>query len=356
MCVPALVWPDHPVHQDAMVRAVADRCRGLPHLDRGLRVMRNTEVATRRMVRPLEDTVGEVGFGVRNELYAEQVVRLGTQAARQALAAARLDPADVDALVVVSCTGYMLPGPDAYIAGELGLEPTVRRLPIQQLGCAAGGSALAHAHDFLRAHPHRLTDGRPTNALVVAVELCSLSYQPDKTSISDFISAGLFGDGAGAAVVRGDDRGPGVRLVANAQHLVQGSTDVIAGRTSEKGFHFATNPKVRSTVPKVIPSVAKFLGQHGCKPNDLEFVICHTGGPAVLRAVQEGLDLPAGLLDLSWQSLREVGNVSSVVVLDVLRRTFEQQRPRHGAVGLILAFGPGFTSEMLLGTWQEAEP
>ena len=76
----------------------------------------------------------------------------------------------------------------------------------------------------------------------------------------------------------------------------------------------------------------------------------------MLRAVQEGLDLPADLLDLSWQSLREVGNVSSVVVLDVLRRTFEQQRPRHGAVGLILAFGPGFTSEMLLGTWQEAEP
>src|SRR6266542_1688425 len=227
----------------------------------------------------------------------------------------------------------MLPGPDAYIAGQLGLRSTVRRLPIQQLGCAAGGTALAQAHDFLRAHPHRLEDGRPTNVLVIAVELCSLSYQPEETSISDFISAGLFGDGAAAAVVRGDDAAPGVRLVANHQHLVPDSTQVIAGTTSERGFHFATNPRVRATVPRVIPVVERFLGQHGVKP--------------------DGLDLRAERLDLSWQSLREVGNVSSVVVFDVLRRTFDQRRPPEGATGLILAFGPGFTTEMLLCTWNE---
>jgi 1,3,6,8-tetrahydroxynaphthalene synthase len=353
VCVPELVWPDHLIVQEAMVEAVADSCQGLPHLDRGLQVMRNTEVATRRMVRPLHDTLAEQGFGARNQLYASHAVRLGTEAGQRALAGARVDPIDVDLLVVVSCTGYMLPGPDAYIAGELGLRSTVRRLPIQQLGCAAGGTALAQAHDFLRACPYRFEDGRPTNALVIAVELCSLSYQPRQTSISDFISVGLFGDGAAAAVVRGDDRAPGLRLVANRQHLVPDSTQVIAGTTSEQGFHFATNPKVRTTVPGVIPSVERFLEQHGVKPGDLEFVICHTGGPAVLRAVSDGLDLPPELLELSWQSLHEVGNVSSVVVLDVLRRTFDQQRPRQDATGLILAFGPGFTTEMLLCCWNE---
>ena len=353
VCVPELAWPDHLILQEAMVEAVAERRRGLPHLDRGLQVMRNTEVATRRMVRSLDDTLGEQSFGARNRLYASHAVRLGSEAGRRALATAGVDPFDVDALVVVSCTGYMLPGPDAAIAGELGLRSTVRRLPIQQLGCAAGGTALAQAQDFLRAHPCRIDDGRPTNALVIAVELCSLSYQPEETSISDFISAGLFGDGAAAAVVRGDDVAPGVRLLANRQHLVPDSTQVIAGTTSERGFHFATNPKVRSTVPRVIPSVERFLEQHGLKSGDLEFVICHTGGPAVLRAVADGLDLPPELLDLSWQSLREVGNVSSAVVLDVLRRTFDQRRPRHGAAGLILAFGPGFTTEMLLCVWNE---
>jgi 1,3,6,8-tetrahydroxynaphthalene synthase len=354
ICAPALVWPEHLIPQQAMAQAIADRHHGLPHLDRGLQVIHNTEVATRHMVRPLEETLEPAPFGFRNELYAEHAVQLGTQAGKQALEAAALDPADVDALVVVSCTGYMLPGPDAYIAGALGLKPTVRRVPIQQLGCAAGGSALAHAQDYLWAHPCRLEDGRPSNALVVAVELCSLSYQPSKTSISDFISTGLFADGAGAVVVRADDRAAGVRLLANAQHLVPESTAVISGATSELGFHFATHPRVRSTVPKVVPTVEGFLSQHGCKPNDLEFVVCHTGGPAVLRAVEEGLGLAPELLDLSWQSLREVGNVSSVVVLDVLRRTFDQRRPDPGALGLILAFGPGFTSEMLLGTWQEA--
>jgi 1,3,6,8-tetrahydroxynaphthalene synthase len=356
VCAPELVWPDHLILQDAILEAVADRCHGLPHLGRGLEVMRNTEVATRRMVRSLHDTLAQAGFGARNHLYAEQATSLGAEAGRRALTSAGLDPIDVDALVVVSCTGYMLPGPDAYIAGELGLPSTVRRLPIQQLGCAAGGTALAQAHDFLRAHPYRHQDGedgRPTNALVIAVELCSLSYHPDRTSISDFISVGLFGDGAAAAVVRGDDRAPGLRLIANAQHLVADSTQVIAGTTSEDGFHFATNPKVRATVPRVIPVVERFLAQHGVKTGDLEFVICHTGGPAVLRAVQEGLDLPPELLELSWRSLREVGNVSSVVVLDVLARTFQQQHPDHGATGLLLAFGPGFTTEMLLCAWHE---
>jgi 1,3,6,8-tetrahydroxynaphthalene synthase len=353
VCAPELVWPDHLIGQEAMVTAVADRRRGLPHLDRGLQVMRNTQVATRRMLRSLDDTLDEQSFGERNRLYATHAVRLGAQAGRRALATAGVDPIDVDALVVVSCTGYMLPGPDAWIAGELGLPSTVRRLPIQQLGCAAGGTALAQAHDFLRAHPWRLEDGRPTNVLVIAVELCSLSYQPRQTSISDFISAGLFGDGAGAAVVRGDDGAPGVRLTANRQHLVPDSTQIIAGTTTQRGFHFATNPKVRTTVPRVVPTLERFLAQHGVKPGDLEFVICHTGGPAVLRAVADGLDLPAELLDLSWQSLREIGNVSSVVVLDVLRRTFDQRRPPDGATGLILAFGPGFTTEMLLCTWNQ---
>jgi 1,3,6,8-tetrahydroxynaphthalene synthase len=353
VCVPELVWPDHLVPQEAMVEAVARRRSGLPHLERGLKVMRNTEVAARHLLRPLDDTLDDHGFGSRNQLYACHAVRLGALAGRRALDAAGVDPIDVDALMVVSCTGYVLPGPDAYIAGELGLLSTARRLPIQQLGCAAGGTALAQAHDFLRARPYRMEDGRPTNVLVIAVELCSLSYQPEATSISDFISVGLFGDGAAAVVVRGDDGAAGVRLLANRQHLLPNSTQVIAGTTGERGFHFATSPKVRTTVPMVVPSVERFLEQHGVKPGDLEFVICHTGGPAVLRAVADGLELRAELLDLSWQSLREVGNVSSVVVLDVLRRTFDQRRPRDGATGLILAFGPGFTTEMLLCAWNE---
>jgi 1,3,6,8-tetrahydroxynaphthalene synthase len=353
VCAPALVWPDQVIPQEEMVQAVADRHHGLPHLDRGLQVMRNAQVATRRMLRSMDDTLAEQSFDARNHLYTTHAVRLGAQAGQRALTTAGVDPIDVDALVVVSCTGYMLPGPDAHIAGELGLRSTTRRLPIQQLGCAAGATALAQAHDFLHAHPYRLEDGRPTSVLVIAVELCSLSYQPHATSISDFISVGLFGDGAGAAVIRADDAAPGLRLLANRQHLVPDTTQVIAGTTTQRGFHFATNPKVRTTVPRVIPAIEHFLTQHGVKPGDLEFVICHTGGPAVLRAVAHGLDLPSELLDLSWQSLQEVGNVSSVVVLDVLRRTFDQRRPRHGATGLMLAFGPGFTTEMLLCAWNE---
>ena len=114
VCAPELVWPDHLIPQDAMVQAVADRRRGLPHLDRGLQVMRNTQVTTRHMLRSLDDTLDDQqSFDARNQLYATHAVQLGIQAGARALATARVDPIDVDALVVVSCTGYMLPGPDA---------------------------------------------------------------------------------------------------------------------------------------------------------------------------------------------------------------------------------------------------
>ncbi|MFE0423950.1 type III polyketide synthase [Streptomyces sp. NPDC058953] len=349
---PAVVLPDHVVTQEEMISALGDHFARIPHVERGLDLMRSTTVRTRSLVADLPAILAPRSFGLRNAHYRKEVVRLGASAAERALRSAGTDPADVDAFVFVSCTGYALPGPDAYIAQEIGLRPTVRRTPIQQLGCAAGASALAEAFHFLQGYPE-------ATVLVVAAELSSLSFQPEQHSLSDFISNGVFGDGAAAAVLRRATPGAtGFRIHAARQHLLPESQSVITGSTTEEGFHFRTDPRVRSTVPRVIPEIEAFLTELGWKPDELEFCVSHTGGPVIMDGVEEGLGLRPGTLRHSRESMARMGNTSSVSVFDVLRRHHgdgspESGTPEPGSRGLIVAFGPGFTTEVLAGSWHD---
>ncbi|MGW1975598.1 type III polyketide synthase [Streptomyces sp. NPDC001889] len=345
---PAVVVPEHVVTQDEIVTALGELFAGVPHVERGLDLMRSTTVETRNMVAGLRETLSARPFGVRNDSYTEEVVRLGSEAARRALDTAGVAATEIDYFVFVSCTGYALPGPDAYIAQEIGCRPTTRRTPIQQLGCAAGVSALAEAFHFVRAYPD-------ATVLVVAAELSSLSFQPGEHTLSDFISNGIFGDGAAAAVLRrATPSATGFHIWGSRQHLLPASQSVIAGRTSERGFHFRTDPRVRGTVPKVIPEIESFLAEFGCKPSSLGFCVSHTGGPLIMDGVEQGLSLPPGTLRHSRASMAELGNTSSVSVLDVLRRHHDNGSPEHGSPGLIVAFGPGFTTEIIAGAWNDA--
>ncbi|MFJ8233505.1 type III polyketide synthase [Streptomyces sp. NPDC094448] len=344
---PAVVLPEHVVTQEEIITALGDHFARIPHVERGLDLMRSTTVRTRSLVAGLPAMLAPRSFGRRNAHYRTEAVRLGAAAARQALEHAGADAAEVDAFVFVSCTGYALPGPDAWIAQEIGCRPTVRRTPIQQLGCAAGASALAEAFHFLQAYPE-------ATVLVVAAELSSLSFQPEQHSLSDFISNGVFGDGAAAAVLRrASPATTGFRIRAVRQHLLPATQSVIAGSTSEHGFHFRTDPRVRSTVPRVVPEIAAFLAELGWTPADLGFCVSHTGGPVIMDGVEAGLELPPGTLRHSRESMARVGNTSSVSVFDVLRRHHDNGSPEHGSRGLILAFGPGFTTEVLAGSWHD---
>jgi 1,3,6,8-tetrahydroxynaphthalene synthase len=346
---PCIVVPEHRVAQEDVIRLLVETYSEQSWVEDVVHHVRACNVDTRHFVLPLPELVAARPFGERNRLYAQEVVRLGVEAAHQALQRARVEASEIDALVFVSCTGYMLPGPDAYIAQELGCRPTISRTPIQQLGCAAGGSALAKAHDYLTGHPG-------SRALVVAVELPSLSYQPTKNTVSDFISNALFGDAAAAAVLQSDEHGreaqsPGFEIHAGMQHLLPESTDLIYGETSELGFHFWTNPGARRVVAKIAPALLQFLADHGLAPGDLEFCVSHTGGPLIMDAVEKCLGLAPGTVDPSRASLAELGNCSSVSVLDVLRRHHDAP-PRDNSPGMLIAFGPGFTTEALLGHWR----
>jgi 1,3,6,8-tetrahydroxynaphthalene synthase len=237
----------------------------------------------------------------------------------------------------------MMPSLTAWMINSMGFRRDTRQMPIAQLGCAAGGTAINRAHDFCTAYPQ-------ANALIVACEFCSLCYQPTDVGVGSLLSNGLFGDAVAAAVVRGQG-GVGIRLVRNGSHLVPGTEDWIAYSVRETGFHFLLDKRVPTTMELLAPALQSLAERHGWDASRLDFYIVHAGGPRILDDLCRFLQVQPEAFRFSRATLTEYGNIASAVVLDAVRRLFEQGGAHDNARGLIAGFGPGITAEIALGTW-----
>ncbi|MEU6082543.1 3-oxoacyl-[acyl-carrier-protein] synthase III C-terminal domain-containing protein [Streptomyces sp. NPDC047108] len=308
----------------------------------------SAKVRTRHTVLPLDAYAGLDGFGEVNDAFITAAVELGAEAVDGALRAAGIAPREVDLLVFTSVTGIAAPSVDARLVGRLGLRPDVKRLPVFGLGCVAGAAGLGRLHDYLRGW-------RDHVAVLLSVELCSLTFQRDDPSPANLVAGGLFGDGAAAAVCCGEERVPapgGPVVVATRSRLYPDTEQVMGWDITGSGFRVVLD----STVPDVVrqhlaDDVDGFLGDHDLKRHDIAAWVCHPGGPKVLEAVAEALDLPDGALDVTWRSLERIGNLSSASVLHVLHDTLADRRPPPDTPGLLLALGPGFCSELVLLRW-----
>ncbi|MGW1229827.1 type III polyketide synthase [Streptomyces sp. NPDC001478] len=311
------------------------------------RLHTNARVRTRHMVLPLERYAGLRGFGDANDVFVRSAVGLGGDAVRGALGAAGLRPRDVDLLIFTSVTGVAAPSVDARLVGRLGLRPDVKRLPVFGLGCVAGAAGVARLHDYLLGHPDEV-------AVLLSVELCSLTFQRGDRSPANLVATALFGDGAAAVVAVGADRAVerGPEVVATRSRMYPDTEHVMGWDVRDSGFGVVLDPGVPDVVRRYLADdVRDFLAEHGLKPKDVAHWVCHPGGPKVLEAVSEVLDLPEGALDVTWRSLAEVGNLSSSSVLHVLRDTLGRRRPEPGSPGLLMAMGPGFCCELVLLRW-----
>ncbi len=219
-------------------------------------------------------------------------------------------------------------------------------MPIFGLGCVAGAAGIARAADYVKAYPDQV-------ALLVSVELCSLTLQRQDLSIPNLISSGLFGDGAAAVVVVGSERpAAGPRILASRSVFYPDTERVMGWEISERGFQVVLSAEVPEMVRRHLRrDVDRFLADHGHRREEIASWVAHPGGPRVLEAMAEALELPAEALDVTWRSLREVGNLSSTSVLLVLEETLRVRRPQPGSLGLLLAMGPGFCSELVLLEW-----
>ncbi|MFI6149169.1 type III polyketide synthase [Streptomyces sp. NPDC051109] len=346
LCRPAISVPEHVITLEQTLDLARRRHAGHPMLDLALRLITNTGVATRHLVQPLEATLHHPGFTERNAVYAREAKALVPQTVRRALAHARLGPEDIDLIVYVSCTGFMMPSLTAWLINTMGFRAQTRQLPIAQLGCAAGGAAVNRAHDFCTAYPG-------ANVLIVACEFCSLSYQPTDLAVGNLLSNGLFGDAVAAAVVRGSG-GRGVRLRHNGSHLVAGTEDWISYDVRDTGFHFVLDKRVPGTMARLAPAMVQMAAPYGWDLSNLAFYIVHAGGPRILDDLATHLRVPAAMFRHSRATLTERGNIASAVVFDALDRFFaDGGGEQEAAPGLIAGFGPGITAEIALGTWTD---
>lgn len=344
-------FPPNYYDQDALLAALERRWSDrFFNPERLQRLHKNVLVGGRHLALPMEEYDRLETWGQANDAWIRVAQEVGAAAVTDALGKAGLGPRDVDALFFVTVTGVATPSIDARLMNRLGLRPDVKRLPIFGLGCVAGAAGIARAADYVRGFPGDV-------AVLLSVELCSLTLQAEDLSIPNLIATGLFGDGAAAAVVAGRERAlappaAGPEVVATRSVFYPDSERVMGWDISESGFKIVLSADVPEVARGFLRNdVDGFLAEHGLARSDIGSWVCHPGGPRVLEAMQEALELPDGALELTWRSLREVGNLSSTSVLMVLADTLEERRPAAGTWGVLLAMGPGFCSELVLLRW-----
>lgn len=361
-------FPDHRHRQNDLAEMTSRLCGPDAARDSLIgRLYANAGVETRHTVLPLHAYSSLTGLGSTNDLYIEHATVLAERAVRAALDAAGTDPADVDLLIATSVTGIAVPSLDARLISRLGLRPDVKRLPLFGLGCVAGAAGLARLHDYLLGWPGH-------TAVLLAVELCSLSIPLGSPGTADLVVSALFGDGAAALVARGStaadrpgrcaaasavtepvaavDVGMGPRILASRSEVCPDSLDALGWRLSADGFRIV----LTTGLPEIVAArlgacVRDFLDAHGLRADDIGAWICHPGGPNVIDAVQRSLGLPDGALAASRRSLADVGNLSSASVLHILQETIAADRPAPGTHGLVVGLGPGVSIELILLRW-----
>ncbi|QDU83267.1 Alpha-pyrone synthesis polyketide synthase-like Pks11 [Planctomycetes bacterium Pla163] len=307
-------------------------------------------VGHRHLALPLEAYSDLATFGQANNAWIRCAIDLGERAVNDALDRAGLGVKDVDIMFDVTVTGLASPALDARLVNRMGLRTDMKRVPIFGLGCVAGVAGISRAVDYLKGHPNEV-------AVLLSVELCSLNLQRGDLSTAAMISTGLFGDGAAAVVLVGEERARAMGLEAPAVRTTRSvfypdTEDIMGWDISENGFRIVLSEGVpRVARENLGPDVTAFLAEHDLTPRDVASWVCHPGGPKVLEAMRDSLELTDDDVALSWKVLAEQGNLSSTSVLMVLREVFDGRRPEPGDVGMLVAMGPGFCSEMILVDW-----
>jgi alkylresorcinol/alkylpyrone synthase len=309
------------------------------------RLHKNCAVDGRFLALESEEYYSLETWGQANNAWIKCAMELGEQALCRALAAAGLEPSQIHAIYSNSVTGIASPSLDARLANRMGFSTRIKRVPIFGLGCVAGAAGIARAADYVRAYPDQV-------AVLLAVELCTLTLQKEDVSMANLISAGLFGDGAAAVVVVGADRPESGPQILDTRSVFYPNTEHIMGwDISEKGFQIVLSPNLPDLIENNFGGdVESFLGDHGLTIGNIGCWVLHTGGPKILESTGAALKLPRESLEVSWECLRKVGNLSSVSVLLVLEECL-RRRPPKGTYGLLAAMGPAFCSELILLRW-----
>lgn len=309
------------------------------------KIFENAAVDKRHSIMAPEEVFTKSSFEEKNRVYMRESVNLGAQCLGDALGKAGWDAHDLDFLLTVSCTGIMIPSLDAYLINRLQLRQDIVRLPVTEMGCAAGVSGIIYAKNFLKANPGK-------RAAVVAVEAPSATFQLDDFSMTNIVSAAIFGDGAACVLLSSHDGDEGPEVIAEEMYHFYDAETMMGFDLTNGGLKMVLDVAVPDTIEGHFPTIIHpFLAKHGVDIGQIEHLIFHPGGKKIVQLV-EGLFGSMGKnIDDTKEILRMFGNMSSATVLYVLERFMEPGRAKKNDLGLMLSFGPGFSAQRILLKW-----
>jgi alkylresorcinol/alkylpyrone synthase len=342
--------PRHHYRQQELAAATRALCPELANEPKRIeRFFQRVHVRERYLALPLEAYAQLGGMRARSEAWVATALELGERAVRSLLEQAEIDPSEVGMMMSTTVTGMAVPSIEARLMNRIPFSPGLKRVPLFGLGCLAGTAGIARVSEYLRAYPRE-------TAILLSVELCSLTLQPNDPSTANVVASGLFGDGAAAVLVAGAEHplseAASPRVLDGRSRFFPNTERVMGWDVVDSGFKVVLGPEVPELARREVPALVDgLLSPHGLSRSDVEWWIAHPGGPAVTSAMCEGLGLPAERFALSRKSLAEVGNLSSASVLFVLEEVCTSQRPRRGSYGVMLSMGPAFCAEAVLLRW-----
>lgn len=343
-------FPDHYYPQEVLLDALKKHwSKGHSNLGRLEQIHHNVGVHGRHLALPIEEYEKLNGWQDKNSAWLHAALELGETVLCDLLDTAEMQPDQVSQIMFTTVTGIGVPSLDARLMNRIPFSPHLKRAPLFGLGCVAGAAGLARLADYLRGHPDEA-------GILLSIELCSLTIQPDDFSVANIISSGLFGDGAAAVLMLGKDhpraRNGSPRVIDNRSILFPDTEYVMGWDVMDSGLKIVLSGDVPQLAETHLrPQVEAFLGEHGLSIQDIKHWVAHPGGPKVIRAIENGLGLGEHALDISRESLAAAGNMSSTSVLLILEETLARYQPEAGTYGLLMAMGPGFCAELVLLQW-----
>ncbi|HEY5382491.1 MAG TPA: 3-oxoacyl-[acyl-carrier-protein] synthase III C-terminal domain-containing protein [Acidobacteriaceae bacterium] len=352
----ATAYPPYRYSQSQITGALKNVWQNKPAESKLLdRVHSNCGVEFRHLMFPIDSLGRFCGFGASNDAWIEGALKLGQQSIQTALDRAGLTAADISAIFFASTTGIATPSIDARLTNLMNFPKNIKRTPIFGLGCVAGAAGISRAADYVRAYPKQY-------AILLAVELCSLTWQTDDFSMANLVATGLFGDGAAAVVLAGDKTPHGrsakkvgkpcPRVLDTRSTLYPDTEHLVGWKFKDSGFNVVLSAEIPELVNKYLRSnVDAFLADNDLCVEEICSFIFHSGGPKVLEAMESSLNLPPNALAASWNNLRDVGNLSSASVLSIMEDYLMNRPGKPGSHSVLAAMGPAFCSELVLLQW-----
>ena len=283
----------------------------------------------------------KTSFEERNAIYVREVIDLGEKVLEKALLKSNWKPEDLDYIITVSCTGIMIPSLDAYLINKLKLRQDIVRLPVTEMGCAAGISGIIYAKNFLKANPGK-------RAAVIAVESPTATFQLDDFSMANIVSAAIFGDGAACVLLSSHEEDEGPEIIAEEMYHFFDNEHMMGFKLTNSGLQMILDIEVPDAIASHFPEIIHpFLEKNNLNITAIDHLIFHPGGKKIVQTVEALFSELGKNIEDTKEVLRLYGNMSSATVLYVLER-FMNNSPAKGEKGLMLSFGPGFSAQRVL--------